>query len=51
MFVELSPQIIGYATLEAGARLEDAWALYKHARAAWSLPRVAKWENALDGVL
>jgi len=51
MFVELSPQIIGYATLEAGTKLENAWTLYEHARANWGLPRVAKWEYALDGVL
>jgi len=51
MFVELPPAIIGRAALEAGVRLEEAWALYQHAREHYHLPRVRKWEDALDGVL
>jgi len=51
MFVELSPQVIGYATLEAGARLENAQILYEDARNHWGVPRVATWEHALEGVL
>jgi len=51
MFVELPPATIGRAALEAGVRLEEAWALYQHVRDNYHLPRVKKWEDALNGVL
>lgn len=51
MFIELEPEFIGRACYEAGVRLEEAQALYQQARAQFGLPKVARWEDALEGVL
>lgn len=51
MFIELEPEFIGRASYEAGVRLEEANALYQQARSQFGLPRSARWETALEGVL
>ncbi|WP_183003814.1 hypothetical protein [Achromobacter sp. UMC71] len=51
MFIELEPEFIGRACYEAGVRLEEAQALYQQARKEFGLPRAARWEDALEGVL
>ena len=51
MFFELEPEFIGRASFEAGVRLEEAEALYQQARKRFDLPRAARWEEALEGVL
>lgn len=51
MFIELEPEFIGRACYEAGARLEEAQALYQQARMQFGVPKVARWEDALEGVL
>ena len=35
MFVEMAPEYIARASFEAGVRLEEADALYQHARSDW----------------
>lgn len=51
MFLEMEPEFIGRASFEAGVRLEEADALYQNARKHFDLPRAARWEEALEGVL
>lgn len=51
MFIELEPEFIGRASYEAGVRLEEAEALYRQVRRQFGLPRAARWEEAMEGVL
>ncbi|MEN4919317.1 hypothetical protein ABE485_11635 [Achromobacter spanius] len=51
MFVELEPELIGRASFEAGVRLEEAQRLYQQTRDLFGLPKAARWEEAIEGVL